>query len=417
MASIFGDDYDKNKDILNPETSLFPIWGAKTTEVTEIPASSDDPQALSLDKMFPLEYSMDPISGGKFILLQEFNGLFKTLTTQLRNQLMYSGCLAYSPQEQIDRGGYPLDALISILYDEFTGNLCTPDTLLALDKIPGISDTERRAKAQRLMVRSLKPDNVDSPLIRGNLFKTWEIVDGVLFGETKEFMVTSVSNGSFPPPPGYLDLGAVDAHKVTYKFIDYPRVKIALDGVGTSSCGHIIKVNDDTFKLTDTRGLFPRVYNNASIQTNPDVRDPGRAFSEVQDDAMGAITGAVTLATAWGEDSSSYGDPTQRVRTCKGFMAVTQIPSNTPNKDRYLWLSDIGKQNCFRTINLYTNYDLYKMSDDENFPNTGGIYGTSLQDSSKPVLMNTLVLDTSEHPKTAHEIRPKNYCVRKYLKV
>lgn len=412
MAKVFGNAYNKDTDLLNADNTLMPIWAGKTNEATEIPLTSDDHTAVTIEKMFPLEYSMDPIAGGKFILLQEFNGIFKTLTTQLRNQLMYSGILVYNEKEAQDRGGYPLDALISVLYDQFTGTLCTPETLLALDKIPDVSDTERRAKAQRLLVRSLIPNNTDSPLVRRNLFKTWEIMDGVQFGEVKEFMIMH-SNGTFPAPPGYLDIGSTTNE---YDLELFPRVAIALKGSG-GVCGHIRQKGSKKFTITDTRGLFSRVFNNAITDQDPDVRDPGRSFADVQDDAMGVITGAVMLASAYGEDDVKWGDPTQKIRTVKGFCPVVSLPQEYQNKKEYAFLKNIENQNCFRVLDINTNYELAKAETDRSFLDYG-IYPTSIGiESTKAVTSNALVIDTSDHPKSAHEVRPKNYCVKKYIKV
>lgn len=409
--SAFTGDYDPLLDLMNPQNKLFDVWGDEAKDYIEIPATSENPLDITKTKLVPREYAMDPIQGGQFLELAQFNGILRSLTTELKKQLIYSGLLPYNLKEQQDSGGYPLDAILSILYDEFSGVLFTPDVLSTLPEVQGISTAERRAKAQRLLVRSLKPNNTDSPLERTNLFTTWEVMDGVQFGETKDFIVNE-KDKAFPPPPGYLD--TAPSKTPEYSLDDYPRVKIALQA-GGGVCGLFKKKGDDKFTIEHLGGLFPRVFNNNSTgnDNNPLPKDPGRAFTEIQDDSMGVITGMVFLTDYYHSGSSSYGDNVQRLVPLKAWVPLNQIPSELQNNPDYAYLKDIGTTNCFKPINISTSYS----ESSSSYRNQGIYYGSISDSTISETACNALLLDTSDHPKTSHEVRPKNFCIKKYVKV
>lgn len=411
--SIYDENYNPALDIMHPDNKVFDVWGTQAQDYIDIPSTSTDPLAITKTKLVPREYAMDPIQGGQFMELAQFNGIFRSLTAELKKQLIYSGLMPYNSKEQQDSGGYPLDAVLSILYDELTGTLYTPDMITSLPPVDTLTTTERRALAKRLLVRSLKPNNTDSPLTRTNLFKTWEVMDGCTFGEVREFMVNT-KDEAFPPPPGYLDLAPVTTPE--YLLSDYPRVAMVLKNTD-GECGHFKKLGSDKFTIHHVGGLFARVFNNNSIanKDNPLPVDPGRSFPEIQEDSMSAITGLVTIVPYNYQGSSSYGSNIQRLAPIKAFVPYNELPESLTNKPEYAFLRDFKMQNAFKIMDIHTNYS--NSSTDYRYQ---GIYSSTISSSNEVIRNeagNTLMLDTSDHPKTAHEVRPKNYCVKRYIKV
>lgn len=412
--SIYDENYNPALDIMHPDNKIFDVWGTQAQDYIDIPSTSTDPLAITKTKLVPREYAMDPIQGGQFMELAQFNGILRSLTAELKKQLIYSGLLPYNSKEQQDSGGYPLDAVVSILYDELTGTLYTPETLSTLQPIEGITESERRAFSKRILVRSLKTQNTDSPLVSTNLFKTWEVMDGASFGEVKTYIV-NVKGATFPTPPGYLDLAPV--LKPEYSFDDYPRVKMALQAAG-GECGHFKRKGDDKFTITYAGGLFPRTFGSNSTRDGSNYgvgmpTDPGRSFGEIQQDAMGIIRGLVMLCDYTNYGSSSYGQNEQRLIPLKCWVPYNELPSNLVSRPEYAFLKDIGTTNCFKPITIQTNYS----NSSTSYQNIGIYPGTISNETIRGSTYNALMIDTSDHPKSAHEVRPKNYCVKMYVKV
>lgn len=403
-TDAFSNEYVKDKDLLLPENDLTIGYGTEAIDMKEIPWSSDDPDEITLSKLVPRKYAMDPISGGKFLEVGEFNGLIKALSNRVPNSFWYTAGLPYNEKYSLDTGGYPIDVLISVLYCPVTGKLWVPREDTEIEVPDGLVLREYRALQQRLTLRSLVSNNTDSPLIRENLFKTWEIVDGRQFGEIMKTAVMPAYT-----PPGYIDLSLEWGAK--FKFKDYPRVGLYFKST-KNPCSHFKQLNDDEFTITNFGGLFERVYSKATTEDQPNP-DPGRVFDEVQQDGMGIITGAVNMMAYSDTGSSSYGDAYNRCVSVRAFSPLPELPSQYQNKKEYAHLKNLKAQNAFKVMDIPTNYSL--SSDDKR---TRGIYSSGISDDLiKSSTGHTLVLDTSDHPKSAHETRPKNYCVRAFIKV
>lgn len=238
-------------------------------------------------------------------------------------------------------------------------------------------------------------------------------MDGKMFGETRDFIINTADD-SFPPPPGYLDLAPPT--RPVYNLEDYPRVALALKAAG-GNCGYFKQVGTDRFSIEHLGGLFPRVFNNNSTRDERHYtpRDPGRSFSEIQEDAMGVITGLVMIAAYDYQGSSSYGDHINRLIPMRGWVPFNSLPKHIIDDPKYAFLKDIDSVNAFKPITIQTNYS----NSSESYQRRG-FYSYEISKSNQSILSatyNALMLDTSDHPKTAHEVRPKNFCVKKYVKV
>lgn len=404
-------------DLLDSKNDSFPIWGEQADDLQEVPY--DDPSAneFSFKRLFPIIYSKDPVSGGKFIERGLFNGILKAITTMIHNLGMTRGMIPYHEDYAADKG-YPLGSRVVVLYDNLTGALVTPSILKQQAQVDDISYEERRAFCESLLVESMIDKNKQSPLILKNLYKYWRVVDGRHFGDLL-YRGVNLSEETFTPP-GYLDLGYAppeEGGELLYNLEDYPRVATFLKLQNAQRCSYFQKHGDDKFKITNMTGLFARVYNNNYMQTNLVPRDPARSFTEIQDDASHAIIGAVALlgyVSSLG--GSSYGTLENQAVRARVWMPVTQLDTKHETDPKYAHFKDLKKYNAFKPIISPTTYSIAN----QNYQYYGYDYSTfysSSYESTKAVTSDVLTIDTSDNPKTAHEVRPKNFAVKLYIKV
>lgn len=399
-------------DLLDSQNEVFPEWGTAADTVQDIPYDDPNPDNFSIKRLFPIIYSKDPISGGKFIERGLFNGIIRSLGATLHHLLMGRGMVPYNDAYGTDRG-YPLGARVLIMQDNCTGTLTTPTELKKQAEIDNISYEERRAFCESILVESTVDKNKTSPLDPANLFKTWRVIDGNRFGDLL-YRGINLSETTFTPA-GYLDLGYAPPEgggDLLFNLDDYPRVATFMKIANANVCSYFQKHGSDKFTIKNLTGLFARVFNNNYMQTNLVPRDPGRTFTEIQDDASHAIIGAVATLGYTSLGGSSYGTLEQQAVRARVWMPVTKLTEEFTNDPKYSHFAELGKYNAFKPIVMPTTYSL-----SSGYQFYGHDYTSFSNEGLKALTSDVLTIDTSDHPKTAHEVRPKNFAVKLYIKV
>lgn len=398
-------------DLLDSKNEVFPQWGITADEIEEVPYDDPNPNNFSMKRLFPIIYSKDPISGGKFIERGLFNGILKALTTLIHNFGISRGVMPFDEDYCTDKG-YPLGARVLLLYDNLTGLLTTPDILKKQATVDNITYDERRAFCDTVTVESTVDKNKHSPLIIANLYKYWKVNDGNRFGDLL-YRGINLSDKTFNPP-GYIDLGFAPPEngELTFALEDYPRVATFLKYTKASQCSYFQKHGSDRFTITNLTGLFARVYNNNYMQTNLVPRDPGRRFNEIQEDASHAIIGAVSILGYTSLGGSAYGSLEQQAVRSRVWMPVTELTNEYKTDPKYTHFKELSRHNAFKPIQMPTTYMV-----SNSYDNYGLDYSTFSAQGLKIMCGDVLTIDTSDHPKTAHEVRPKNFAVKLYIKV
>lgn len=399
-------------DVMDVETTFGAPWGEKADDIMEIPYTPTENSLFSQSTLFPIEFSKDPVAGGEFISRATMNGILRSLSLQAKQ---YSQWVSGAPYDHVwcTTRGYPLGARLTILLDRVTHTLTTVKLLKEnLAQVPELTYMERRTLCDTIHIESTQDDNRNSALDFANLFKYWKVLDG------QPLLSLKMMGADGVPVPGYLDLGAYpgdNKQEPEYPLEDFPRIASLLKINSNITCSFFKKKGDSHFTTTDLRGLFARVFNNNKISPGVTPRDPGRSFDEIQDHSMAPIIGAFSMCGSTSVASSAYGDLTHRVIKSRVFMPVTDLPTATTDKPEWVHFRDLKKFNCCRVTNVPTNY----MLSSDSYQRYGVDY-SSFSESQQGVLSitgDTLLIDTSDHPNVSHEVRPKNFCYKLYIKV
>ena len=244
---------------------------AEQGDKTEISVDTDPKGNVSWQQGFPNDYSRNPEQDGKYILRDNFNYIVNLVTQGLKD-LQINGGRLWNQQSANLIGGYPMGARVMVHYNNFTNEI-TEQPLISSEGI---------ALSSTIILVSMKENNLDSPLVAENLFKSWWIDDGVdMFG--LKISTQNPTSQRAKVPSGYLDLGAADVTTKQYAYTDYPRVKYFKDNGGMPD--YFKDNGNNTFSIEDIRGRFFRLFSNGG------TIDSGRDFKTLQGDAIRNITG------------------------------------------------------------------------------------------------------------------------------
>ena len=315
---------------------------AEQGDKTEISVDTDPKGNVSWQQGFPNDYSRNPEQDGKYILRDNFNYIVNLVTQGLKD-LQINGGRLWNQQSANLIGGYPMGARVMVHYNNFTNEI-TEQPLISSEGI---------ALSSTMILVSMKENNLDSPLVSANIFKSWWIDDGVdMFG--LKISTQNPTSQRAKVPSGYLDLGAADVTTKQYAYTDYPRVKYYKDNGGLPD--YFKDNSNNTFSIEDIRGRFFRLFSNGG------TIDSGRVFKTLQGDAIRNITGSARLTSI---GRLGYGSPSSP--SISGFVG-------------------------------------------------GEVFSKSKKGLNEKEI-GELVFDTQEVVPTANENRPNNFNVKLYIKV
>lgn len=232
----------------------------------QYPPEDADPTGLvSWEQGYPTKYSDDPLQNGLYILRQKMNGIFGTLSKEIKYQQLFQS--RFFDAKIVSLGGYPRGASCFVWQDQSTLRL--------------IENPQSNIFVVPVRVISMKDNNTTSPYASGAVNTDWWIDDGRAIGG---IYISDVNLNT--PPDGYLDIGSTTEQQIFNKD-DYPRVKALLDANG-GNWGYFKNYSGDPtnqFELINRRGYFHRVWSNGSSI------DSARQFQTLQNDAIRNITG------------------------------------------------------------------------------------------------------------------------------
>ena len=239
----------------------------------QYPPEDADPTGLvSWEQGYPTKYSDDPLQNGLYILRQKMNGIFGTLSKEIKYQQLFQS--RFFDNKIVSLGGYPRGASCFVWQDQSTLRL--------------IENPQNNIFVVPVRVISMKDNNTTNPYASGAVNTDWWIDDGRAIGG---IYISDVNLNT--PPDGYLDIGSTTAQQIFNKN-DYPRIKSLLDSNG-GNWGYFKNYSGDPtnkFELINRRGYFHRVWSNGSSI------DSARQFQTLQNDAIREIEGDFPAYTA-----------------------------------------------------------------------------------------------------------------------
>ena len=279
-----------------------------------ISVDTDPKGNVSWQQGFTNDYSRNPEQDGKYILRDNFNYILSLVTQGLKD-LQINGGYLWNQQSANLIGGYPMGARVMVYYNNFTNEI-TDRPLIS---------SESMSLSSTISLVSMKENNVDSPLVAENIFKSWWIDDSVnMFG--LKISTQNPTSQRAKVPSGYLDLGAADVTTRQYAYADYPRVKYFKDNGGLPD--YFKDNGNNTFSIEDIRGRFFRLFSNGG------TIDSGREFKTLQGDAIRdfLITshGNYGIATSYTRGAYSVLGWSEGYSNYSIYGSVSASPSKVP---------------------------------------------------------------------------------------
>ena len=311
---------------------------AEQGDKTEISVDTDPRGNVSWQQGFPNDYSRNPEQDGKYILRDNFNYIVNLVTQGLKD-LQINGGRLWNQQSANLIGGYPMGARVMVHYNNFTNEI-TEQPVVSSESI---------ALSSTIILVSMKENNLDSPLVAENLFKSWWIDDGVnMFG--LKISTQNPTSQRAKVPSGYLDLGAADVTTKQYAYTDYPRVKYFKDNGGLPD--YFKDNGNNTFSIEDIRGRFFRLFSNGG------TIDSGRVFKTLQGDAIRNITGQIVTSSP-SNSGIFHADHMRGIyQSNRNNGKYYQVSGDGSADSGNICTSDVSRQNPTASENRPNNFNL-----------------------------------------------------------
>lgn len=235
---------------------------AENGDVESIDTDASPQGKVSIVEGYTQAYEKDAQAGGEYIRRRNFNYILNYFTKEIL-ALQLNGVNEVN-SAILTGGGYPKGGRCIVWQNVQTG---------ALDR-----NGSTNPLCKSVEVVSMKDNNNTDPYLERALFGDWFLDDGGMIGEIKVVQVNLSA-----PPAGYLDL-APDSANPDYVKSQYPRIQAILGDSTNSTWGFFQSTSATNFTIINPRGRFARVWSNGSTIDN------GRAFTDLQGDAIRNIT-------------------------------------------------------------------------------------------------------------------------------
>lgn len=236
---------------------------AENGDVESIDTDASPQGKVSIVEGYTQAYEKDAQAGGEYIRRRNFNYILNYFTKEIL-ALQLNGVNEVN-SAILTGGGYPKGGRCIVWQNVQTG---------ALDR-----NGSTNPLCKSVEVVSMKDNNNTDPYLERALFGDWFLDDGGMIGEIKIVQVNLSA-----PPAGYLDL-APDSANPDYVKSQYPRIQAILGDSTNSTWGFFQSTSATNFTIINPRGRFARVWSNGSTIDN------GRAFTDLQGDAIRNIKG------------------------------------------------------------------------------------------------------------------------------
>lgn len=236
---------------------------AENGDVEGIDTDASPQGKVSIVEGYTQAYEKDAQAGGEYIRRRNFNYILNYFTKEIL-ALQLNGVNEVN-SAILTGGGYPKGGRCIVWQNVQTG---------ALDR-----NGSTNPLCKSVEVVSMKDNNNTDPYLERALFGDWFLDDGGIIGEIKIVQVNLSA-----PPAGYLDL-APDSANPDYVKSQYPRIQAILGDSANSTWGFFQSTSATNFTIINPRGRFARVWSNGSTIDN------GRAFTDLQGDAIRNIKG------------------------------------------------------------------------------------------------------------------------------
>lgn len=236
---------------------------AENGDVESIDTDASSQGKVSIVEGYTQAYEKDAQAGGEYIRRRNFNYILNYFTKEIL-ALQLNGVNEVN-SAILTGGGYPKGGRCIVWQNVQTG---------ALDR-----NGSTNPLCKSVEVVSMKDNNNTDPYLERALFGDWFLDDGGIIGEIKVVQVNLSA-----PPAGYLDL-APDSANPDYVKSQYPRIQAILGDSANSTWGFFQSTSATNFTIINPRGRFARVWSNGSTIDN------GRAFTDLQGDAIRNIKG------------------------------------------------------------------------------------------------------------------------------
>lgn len=236
---------------------------AENGDVESIDTDASPQGKVSIVEGYTQAYEKDAQAGGEYIRRRNFNYILNYFTKEIL-ALQLNGVNEVN-SAILTGGGYPKGGRCIVWQNVQTG---------ALDR-----NGSTNPLCKSVEVVSMKDNNNTDPYLERALFGDWFLDDGGIIGEIKIVQVNLSA-----PPAGYLDL-APDSANPDYVKSQYPRIQAILGDSANSAWGFFQSTSATNFTIINPRGRFARVWSNGSTIDN------GRAFTDLQGDAIRNIKG------------------------------------------------------------------------------------------------------------------------------